>query len=247
MSKYNNTWCSNITSFKESNISRLPYYMIGIMDNRDILINVASHLPYNEIYMLLYICKSIHIAINNDEFWKPIIIVFFSLCGMQKRLKNEPYIINMKERKKIKVKDFKTMYLHWSMLIEYWSKLENSGTMMKWNIRYIFNGIYSWLQANKTEEVHLDYIPIFITDEDRFYRQKNPLCAICRNKLYNRCLDCEDISNKDIELKIKCPFAIGKCKHIFHSHCIERWLIQRPIICPLDGDQWEIIYNGSFT
>lgn len=64
-------------------------------------------------------------------------------------------------------------------------------------------------------------------------------CCICRFKLVQKCLTCyadENIKKED------CGIAIGKCKHVYHLHCIERWLKQR-IVCPLDNRKW--VYEGE--
>lgn len=56
-------------------------------------------------------------------------------------------------------------------------------------------------------------------------------CAICRNHIYDMCIECS-FSKKE------CPISFGVCGHAFHSHCIQEWLKSKSI-CPLDTKKWE--------
>eukprot|EP01083_Nonionella_stella_P225354 801259_1 len=71
----------------------------------------------------------------------------------------------------------------------------------------------------------------------------NVLCAICRNKLNSACVECQAFqfatSNPD------CIIAGSTgCEHMFHSHCIHRWL-KRSDTCPLDSKQWAFQMSNS--
>ncbi|XP_023179249.1 RING-box protein 1-like [Drosophila hydei] len=57
-------------------------------------------------------------------------------------------------------------------------------------------------------------------------------CAICRNLIKDPCIECQ--SNRTDE----CPKAIGTCQHVYHFHCISRWLTKREV-CPLDYRVWQ--------
>ncbi|XP_064539734.1 RING-box protein 1-like [Drosophila montana] len=58
-------------------------------------------------------------------------------------------------------------------------------------------------------------------------------CAICRNLIKDPCIECQ--SNMSEE---ECPEASGICQHVYHFHCISRWLRRREV-CPLDYRAWE--------
>jgi RING-box protein 1 len=62
---------------------------------------------------------------------------------------------------------------------------------------------------------------------------KNNICSICRNSIMIDCIRCQTMKNVS-----KCNPVWGKCEHIFHKHCIDRWLLTR-YTCPLDDTKWE--------
>ncbi|CAD2212703.1 hypothetical protein AGDE_04111 [Angomonas deanei] len=41
------------------------------------------------------------------------------------------------------------------------------------------------------------------------------------------------------ELQGNCSIAWGTCGHLFHSHCMSRWLVSREA-CPLCGKRWTL-------
>ncbi|KAM0688235.1 RING-box protein 1 [Conglomerata obtusa] len=59
-------------------------------------------------------------------------------------------------------------------------------------------------------------------------------CAICRNHIMDTCVECQNLNTSNDE---DCTVAWGKCDHAFHSHCIVRWLKNKPL-CPLDTQPW---------
>ncbi|EPR79402.1 hypothetical protein SLOPH_1850 [Spraguea lophii 42_110] len=63
-------------------------------------------------------------------------------------------------------------------------------------------------------------------------------CAICRNHIMDTCVECQN--SRILEDK-ECTVAWGMCNHAFHSHCISRWLKNKPV-CPLDTQTW--VYNN---
>jgi RING-box protein 1 len=50
-------------------------------------------------------------------------------------------------------------------------------------------------------------------------------CSICRNLLTENCIEC----NNDIK---DCYAIVGKCNHLYHNHCIKKWMKTRKT-CPL--------------
>jgi len=57
------------------------------------------------------------------------------------------------------------------------------------------------------------------------------LCGICRNSFQGFCPDCKFPGDD-------CPPVWGACKHVFHMHCIVKWL-QTKDTCPMDRLVWE--------
>ena len=67
---------------------------------------------------------------------------------------------------------------------------------------------------------------------------------ICRNKLQDNCIECQaeqGFSSQDSGGSAdtdgddeKCPITCGDCDHVFHYHCLKRWLKTRNL-CPHDN------------
>ena len=62
-------------------------------------------------------------------------------------------------------------------------------------------------------------------------------CPICKEKLEDRCIDC---NCSDIDNDILCAIVKGTCSHVYHHHCILRWLKQRDV-CPICYTEWEFM------
>lgn len=60
----------------------------------------------------------------------------------------------------------------------------------------------------------------------------NDTCGICRNKLIDKCIECQT------NIK-KCQSVLGTCGHGFHKCCINKWTKIRNI-CPLDDKNWQV-------
>ena len=59
---------------------------------------------------------------------------------------------------------------------------------------------------------------------------KNDICAICRNNLLDKCIECQSRMEK-------CNSVLGCCGHGYHGCCINKWCKTRDI-CPLDNEEW---------
>lgn len=61
------------------------------------------------------------------------------------------------------------------------------------------------------------------------YKASYSDCPICKVKLEQTCTQCEsNNTNKDSS----CDPASGTCGHVFHKHCIDKWLVTSNI-CPI--------------
>ena len=53
-------------------------------------------------------------------------------------------------------------------------------------------------------------------------------CGYCKNQIRSLCLDCENrackvVGDTDEALPL-CEAVFGQCGHVYHAHCIRRWL-----------------------
>ncbi|KMZ76475.1 Anaphase-promoting complex subunit 11 [Zostera marina] len=56
-------------------------------------------------------------------------------------------------------------------------------------------------------------------------------CGICRKKYDANCPTCKFPGDD-------CTLVWGACNHVFHLHCILRWVHSRQI-CPMCRSQWQ--------
>lgn len=68
-------------------------------------------------------------------------------------------------------------------------------------------------------------------------------CAICRNSLMDPCISCESERQQKGQLST-CNLVWGTCKHVFHEHCISKWIKTRNV-CPLDNKLWNYGMYGE--
>ena len=59
-------------------------------------------------------------------------------------------------------------------------------------------------------------------------------CGICRMQFDGCCPDCK-VPGDD------CPLVWGKCTHVFHMHCILKWLNSQQMqqLCPMCRQDWQ--------
>ena len=70
-------------------------------------------------------------------------------------------------------------------------------------------------------------------------------CAICRNNVMDHCIDClASVTNESDTLQRTCSLIQGTCQHIFHRHCLERWLLTRQV-CPLCNSEWHELKDSE--
>ncbi|KXS09311.1 RING/U-box [Gonapodya prolifera JEL478] len=58
---------------------------------------------------------------------------------------------------------------------------------------------------------------------------EDDVCGICRNVFDGCCPDCKSPGDD-------CPLIWGQCSHVFHMHCLLKWLEQESSRgqCPMD-------------
>lgn len=88
-------------------------------------------------------------------------------------------------------------------------------------------------QPNISEGEALPFQTVDVGEHD----DDEDVCGICRNLFDGCCPDCSAPGDG-------CPISFGKCSHIFHSHCIKKWLIKQEAAggsgtCPMDRRVWE--------
>ncbi|ORZ01741.1 RING-box protein 1a [Syncephalastrum racemosum] len=60
------------------------------------------------------------------------------------------------------------------------------------------------------------------------------VCGICHNAYDACCPDCTIPGDE-------CPLIWGECRHVFHLHCLMKWLgsSNSREICPMDRKPWQ--------
>lgn len=131
-----------------------------------------------------------------------------------------------------KASGYKRMDQHDTEMLDESSQPSSSGSIPEGVSNNIDLGIYPRFRVRKWKAIALWAYDIDVEN-----------CAICRNHIMDNCIECQavsEISNTDESCKI----ARGKCSHVFHMHCIRRWLNTRQV-CPLDNGRWEYRSNGT--
>ncbi|KAG0143312.1 hypothetical protein CROQUDRAFT_31050, partial [Cronartium quercuum f. sp. fusiforme G11] len=70
-------------------------------------------------------------------------------------------------------------------------------------------------------------------EEEEDEESEEELCGICRAPFEGCCPDCR-IPGDD------CPLIWGECTHIFHMHCLLKWISEESSkqACPMDRRPW---------
>ncbi|CAO1632123.1 unnamed protein product [Parajaminaea phylloscopi] len=65
-------------------------------------------------------------------------------------------------------------------------------------------------------------------------RDPDDVCGICQNNFDGVCGSCKTPRGGD-----ECPLLFGECSHVFHMHCILKWLQgDAGDLCPMCKRQW---------
>lgn len=64
-------------------------------------------------------------------------------------------------------------------------------------------------------------------------------CAICKIAVTKPCVMCE----RETTAFAHCPVAVAPCRHEFHTHCSERWVVKHAT-CPLCAASWPKKWDG---
>ncbi|GAA98723.1 uncharacterized protein L969DRAFT_84563 [Mixia osmundae IAM 14324] len=74
--------------------------------------------------------------------------------------------------------------------------------------------------------------------DDREEDEEEDVCGICRAPFDGCCQDCKRPGDE-------CPLMWGECSHVFHMHCILKWLStdQSKKQCPMDRTTWVTASN----
>ncbi|UZJ53403.1 hypothetical protein CBS101457_002723 [Exobasidium rhododendri] len=65
-------------------------------------------------------------------------------------------------------------------------------------------------------------------------KDEDDICGICQNAFDGVCGTCDEPGDQ-------CPLLFGTCSHIFHMHCIIRWIekMNQEALCPLCKRPWQ--------
>ncbi|KAG8962631.1 hypothetical protein FRC03_003945 [Tulasnella sp. 419] len=93
-----------------------------------------------------------------------------------------------------------------------------------------WNAVAHWKWVTGKEKAG-DYAISGGADEED---DEDDLCGICRVPFEGCCPNCK-VPGDD------CPLIQGKCTHIFHMHCLLKWIESSTAkgLCPMDRRPWE--------
>jgi len=79
------------------------------------------------------------------------------------------------------------------------------------------------------------------------FNVKHDCCAICRNLFEQTSSLLHDSSNTTSTtrgMEDMTTIVHGQCSHVFHSYCIQQWLLRRNV-CPLCCSEWKVLFTDS--
>ena len=85
--------------------------------------------------------------------------------------------------------------------------------------------------TDKKVTITINQINIFATMN---YKDVDPICSLCRKHLM---APTQDDLSKGV---IACKISLGKCKHAFHSDCINTLAKNGNTSCPIDYTPWNL-------
>jgi hypothetical protein len=171
-----------------------------------LLANLVTFLELKDIRTIRSLSKKFNVALSDNQFWRYVILSFFP------RYKKMKYAITMDidEFGFYVTPSYQTMYRKIIPCIKKMKKEDDFYRYYSYDI--IFSGIWHWFRASINDK-NLIRMQIAISIYNGMY------CCICKEYIPKPCTNC--ILSK---MKNNCPYTIGVCHHIFHYHCIERWI-----------------------
>jgi len=86
-----------------------------------------------------------------------------------------------------------------------------------------------------------------VSSEKAHKHARIEICAICRNSLGEKCIQCEAFPSTGPDPKVCQGYVHSAvCGHGFHVECISRWLDRRPC-CPLCNMTWMFPFTLSLA
>jgi len=74
------------------------------------------------------------------------------------------------------------------------------------------------------------------------FKTTNPECQICKEHYETPCTTC--LYENTTKGQIECNPSKGKCGHCFHKHCIDKWLSNKKLSCPICSTPYESDINN---
>lgn len=187
--------------------------------SKDTLFAIYDFISFLDIKAFLLINKKTLSLLNYDIFYKYTLTKLYRLLEKSKHPKN----IDFK-----KTETWKESFLNWN---EFYKLYKSEGTF-----KSIFNAQKKTL---KSSSKNTSKFIIYIFLEEHLHENGIvEFCAICRKHLTETCIEC-DAHLIDTQLvSLSCPLTVGTCNHVFHYHCMNRWLANREV-CPLDNKNWD--------
>ncbi|KAH0794953.1 RING-box protein 2 isoform X1 [Histomonas meleagridis] len=79
------------------------------------------------------------------------------------------------------------------------------------------------------------FLPVYLVS----WEGNQDTCSICHSNLIAPCYICEAESKTE-----PCPLQEGQCSHVFHLHCISKWIQSNNSNCPVCNKEWVVKTNS---